>query len=152
MDIKITGNFIDRGFCVEINGKSYYAHFINADYPALALSNRNYIEVADSDGDDAELTEEEEKELNDLISREFFSEDLRKLVKEGLEADGIETAKTENGTTYLGVISHFGEADSNLVIISAKSEAEAYREAEEHECTAIVRLDESKKEWLRNNL
>ncbi len=54
--------------------------------------------------------------------------------------------------TYLGVISHFGEADSSLKIFKAKSDDEAYEKAEEYEVSALVRLDPSKVAWLKKRL
>ncbi len=50
--MKIIGNAIQKTFLVEYRGKTYCIDYLNADYPALGLINRNNWEIIDENGED----------------------------------------------------------------------------------------------------
>ena len=58
----------------------------------------------------------------------------------------------KKSTTYLGVISHFGEVDGALTVIKARTDSEAYKKAEKQEVSALIKLDKPKVKWLKARL
>jgi trimethylamine:corrinoid methyltransferase-like protein len=88
--MKIKGTCVNFTFGIEYKGKVYTVDFLNSDYQILDLANRNYFEIWDENGEEADLSEEEKKDILEFIANSFYGNEVKELIQEGLKAHKLE--------------------------------------------------------------